>query len=63
MKNQSDLFQLLIISQDYKVYKEIIEQAGIPIWALARESHAALAVVDETLWFVFIHNCVQNNYA
>ena len=31
---------------------------GLPIWALARESHAALAVVDETLWFVIIRNCV-----
>ena len=29
MKNQSNLYQLLIISQDHKVYKQIIEQAGL----------------------------------
>ena len=29
MKNQSDLYQLLILSQDYKVYAQIIEQAGL----------------------------------
>jgi len=33
-------------------------KSGLQVWALARESHTALAVVDETLWFVFIRNFV-----
>jgi hypothetical protein len=30
MKNRPDLHQLLILSQDYDVYDQIIEQAGLP---------------------------------
>ena len=36
---------------------------ALPIWALARESHAALAAVDETLWSYLYAIVVQYSYA